>query len=256
MVDKPGAAGTVGVTQVIRAEPDGYTLGFVPTAPMTMQPHIRNLVYDTPDDYEPIVAVSHVAEAFSVRADAPWDTLKEFLQSAQDTRRTVAVSGEGTILDIDARLLAKRSGANLTTVSYEGEQQLLSAMLGGTADAAVSGVAAIQPFAEAGKAKVLAVFAEERVPSMPKVPTVKEAAGYSITFGVTHFLIAPKGTDKDIINKLVDIFRQASKTESYQQFLKENGFSYMYMSPKELEAFLWKRYKQFDKVADELNLGE
>lgn len=253
VVNREGAAGTIGATEVIQSEPDGYTLGFVPIAPMTIQPQRTDLPYGGPDDYEPVMGATLIAEALSVRADSPWQTLDDFLAAAEADTLTVAVTGQGTILDIDAKVLALESGANLETVSFDGEQQALGAMVGETTDAAVTGIAVVGPFVESGDARVLGVFAEERAPTLPDVPTMPEL-GYDITFGVDNFIIAPKGTDEAIIDKLHDAFRQAWETEEYQNFLEEFGFIPQYKSPEELRDFLSETYERYGEVVEELGL--
>lgn len=254
VVNRPGAAGTIGVTEVIQAKPDGHTIGMVPIAPMTVQPHRNELAYGGPEDYEPIMGTSLIVEALSVKADSPYETLEDFIAAATSDKATVAVSGEGTILDIDAKLLAAESGANIDTVSYDGEQQLLAAMLGDTTDAAVSGVSAVKPFVESGDVRVLGVYAEETVPVLPDVPTMAEL-GYDITFGVNNFLIAPKGTDPAIIEALHDAFHQAWETDEYQSFLEDQGFIPQYMSTDELGGFLEEQYAQYGEVVEQLNLS-
>ena len=253
VVDRPGAAGTIGATEAVQAKSDGYTLGFVPIAPMTVQPQRTDLAYQGPDDYEPVIGLTLVAEAISVPADSPYETLEDLVDAAKSEKKAVAVSGKGTILDIDARLLAEESQSKLETVSYDGEQQLLAAMLGGTTDAAVSGVSAVQPFVDAKEARVLAVFAEERVPTMPDTPTTKEL-GYDVTFGVTNFIFAPKGTDPAVIDKLHQGFHEAWKSDAYQDYLEKAGFIPQYMPPDELRTFLEQEYEKYGEVVQTLDL--
>ncbi len=253
VVNRAGAAGTIGATEVIQAKPDGYTVGLVPIATMMVQPQRTKLPYGGPDDYRPVMGVSVIPEALTVRADSPWRTLNDFLADAKSRDQSVATTGEGTILDIDAKLLAMESGTRFKTIAFDGEQQALAATVGGTTNAAVSGVSVALPFVKSGRARVLGVFSEKRVPSLPDVPTMPEL-GYNVTFGVNNFIIAPKGTDDAVVKVLGDAFHQAWKTEEYQTFLDKNGFIPQYMPTSELKTFLSAQYKQYGEVLTKLGL--
>lgn len=253
IVNKDGAAGTAGLSEVAAAKPDGYTLGFSPIAPLTIQPQIADLSYQGIEDFEPVIMISKQPEVLSVSADAPYDTLRDLIAIGKEKTLKLATTGKGTILDVDASLLAQQSGADFSNVPFEGEQQALGALVGGTTDVAVSGATAALPFAKSGDIRILGVFTDKPIETFPDVPTVK-SQGYDITFGVDNFVLAPKGTSDDVIDTLHDAFKKGMKSAEYRKFLQDNGYVEQYMDGDDLETFIDRQYDEYTKVIDDLSL--
>ncbi|MGH3359467.1 MAG: Bug family tripartite tricarboxylate transporter substrate binding protein, partial [Nocardioidaceae bacterium] len=207
IVNKDGAAGTAGLSEVAAAENDGYTLGFSPIAPLTIQPQISDLSYQDIDDFEPVIMISKQPEVLAVPADSPYDSLRDLIAIGKEMTIKVATTGRGTILDVDASLLAQQAGTDFSNVPFEGEQQALASLVGGTTDIAVSGATAAIPFEKSGDIRILGVFTDKPIDTFPDAPTLK-SQGYDITFGVDNFVLAPKGTPDDVIDTLHDAFKK------------------------------------------------
>ncbi|MGH3524488.1 MAG: Bug family tripartite tricarboxylate transporter substrate binding protein, partial [Mycobacterium sp.] len=229
VVDKPGAAGTLGVTEVVRAKPDGYTLGLVPIAPMTVQPLRSKLPYGDPSTYQPIAMLTTISEVLFVPASSPWKTLEQFLTYAKQHpgKVSIATSGVGTVLDIDSKLLAKKAHTKWTDVAFSGEQDVAANTVGGQTTAGIAGAPGAINYVKAGKLRVLAAFSAHRLPELPNVPTAVEK-GYDITFGVNNFIIGPKGLPTPVVKKWSGAVQKAVNTAEFQQFAKRNSYAVTY----------------------------
>lgn len=253
--DKPGAAGTLGVTQIVQAKPDGYTMGLVPIAAMTVQPLRSKLPYGDPSTYQPVAMLTTVSEVLFVPTNSPWKTLADFISyaKAHPGKVTVGTTGVGTVLDIDSKLLAEKAGTSWTDVPFKGEQDVAANTVGGQTMAGVAGAPGVLNFVKAGKVRALAVFADKRIDPLPDVPTTVEA-GYDITFGVNNFIIGPKGLPSSVVTKWSDAVKKAINTSDFTDFAKKNSYQITYKDSKSLTAFLNKQYSAYQSVLQELKL--
>ena len=194
VVNRPGAAGTIGTAEIIQAKPDGYTIGITAVAVLTVQPHRTRLPFGSPDDYTPIIKLVNQPVCLTVRQAAPWKTIQEFLSHARANPGKIRVGhpGIGTIPHLDAEQLNIMAQINLTAVPFAGGAESVPAMLGGHIEAVSQHPSEVMAQVKAGKARVLLVFEEKRNPLFPDAPTAKEL-GYEITMGVYYMLIGPKG---------------------------------------------------------------
>lgn len=255
IVNKDGAAGTAGMNEVASAKNDGYTAAFTPIAPLTIQPQISDLNYDDIDDFEPVIGTSTTPQVLSVAADSPYKTLEDLIAAGKKSTLKLSTTGRGTILDVDASLLAKESGASFSNVAFEGEQQALGALVGGTTDLAVSGTTAAMPFEKSGDIRVLGVFSDEKLEVFPDAPTVP-SLGYDITFAVDNFVLLPAGTDPAVVDTLHDAFKKGVDSDGYTKFLEENGYVKQYLDPDEVEKHIADQYEQYSTVIEDLGLDE
>ena len=255
IVNKEGAAGTAGMNEAASAESDGYTAAFTPIAPLTIQPQISDLNYESIDDFEPVIGTSKTPQVLSVAADSPYKTLKDLIAAGKKSTLKLSTTGRGTILDIDASLLAQQSGASFSNVPFDGEQQALGALVGGTTDLAVSGTTAAMPFEKSGDIRVLGVFSEEKLDTFPDAPTIP-SLGYDITFAVDNFVLLPKGTDPELVDTLHDAFKKGVESDAYAKFLTHNGYVKQYLDPDDLDEHVAEQYEQYTTVIEDLDLDE
>ena len=193
VVNRPGGAGAVGFTEAMQAKPDGYTLVSAVT-PLTILPHQVSTAF-TYKNFDPVINVVDDPSMFLVRSDAPWKSLKEFLDYAKKNPGMITVgnSGAGGGVHLVALAFEKAAGVKFNHIPFSGGGPSVTAILGGHVNAvSVSppeGISQVQ----AGKLKIIALFAEKRFEMFPDVPTVKEQ-GINFAMGMWRGLAAPKGT--------------------------------------------------------------
>ena len=255
VVNRAGAAGTIGNAEVVQAKPDGYTLGISAVAVLTVQPHLTDLPYKGPDTYTPIAKLVNLAIVLAVRADAPWKTAQEFLAAAGQAPGKLRVSspGVGTILHLVLEDLKGRTKVNLTHVPFRGNGEAIPALLGGHVEASIVHPGEIVPHVQAGRARVLMVFEGKRDPLFPDAPTAREQ-GHDITLGVYYLLIAPRGTPPAVVQRVSQAAKGALADPAFATLAKNRGFDVDYQRPEEITKELWDSYRIFGPLIKQLGL--
>ena len=215
----PGASGNTGMAQLLNSKPDGYTLAtYIQDTLMTIP---MGLARHKVDDFEWIVR-TQVADSFLfVRSDSPFKTIQELLRHAQSNpgKLRVAATGFGTVDDVTVRFFEKK-GYKMTTVPYPKPGERYAAALGGHTEVLYEQVGDVLQYFKAGQLKPLIIFAEQRHPAFPDVPSSKEL-GLDITLPQFRGIVARKGTPPERVQVLADAFRKAMDTPSWKKFAEE-----------------------------------
>jgi tripartite-type tricarboxylate transporter receptor subunit TctC len=233
VVNKPGGGGAVGYTEGMKAAPDGYILTAAVT-PMTILPHQVTTAF-TYKNFEPILNVVSDPSMFLIRSDAPWKSLKEFLDYAKQNPDMITVgnSGAGGGVHLVALAFEKAAGVKFNHIPFSGGGPSVTALLGGHVNAVSVSPPEGIPQVQAGKLKIIALFAEKRLAMFPDVPTVKEQ-GINFAMGMWRGLAAPKGTPPDVIKKLHDAFKQGMDDPVLKKNAADMAVNLDYLGP---EAF-------------------
>ncbi len=254
VLNRPGGAGTIGISELIQSPPDGYKVGLGAVALFAVHPHLTPLPYQTPDDYLTVMKMVTLQIVFFSRSDAPWKDAKELIEYARANpgKLRVGVPGLGTILHLNYEHLKLLAKIDLTMVPFEGPHQI-PALLGGHVDIALAHPAPILPHVKAGKIRVLGVFQKDRNPFFPEAPTFKEL-GYDITLGVYYPLILPKGTPPSVVKVIHDAFRKALSEPSFVTMMEKSSIDVDYQGSEAVTKELWASYEQYGKLVEYLGL--
>ena len=207
-----GAGGTVGSTRAMRSDPDGYTIlmGQMGThaASVSLYP---NLAYKPDADFEPIGMVTAFPVIIAAKKDFPAKDLKEFVAylKANSTMLNQAHAGVGSIFFTTCLLLNSIVGAKPTLVPFNGGAPAMNAVVGGQVDYICADIITGGTHHESGRIKIFAVASAARNPAIPTVPTTIEAGLPEFQASAWNGLLAPKGTPKPILDKLVDALDKA-----------------------------------------------
>jgi tripartite-type tricarboxylate transporter receptor subunit TctC len=204
--NRPGAAGAIGIDQVAKSKPDGYTLGVSGVGPTAIFAILDpKLSYNPARDLDMIAGLSAVDLCFIARPGFPANNMKEFIAYAQANpgKVTYATAGVAGPAQLQAENLALLAKMKMLHVPFSGDTPAITAVLSGDVDVAFVAVASGVSFVTAGKLKALGVGGPTRVKSLPDLPTVVEQTGFKEFTGYTwNVLVAAKGTPPDIIDKL------------------------------------------------------
>jgi tripartite-type tricarboxylate transporter receptor subunit TctC len=205
-----GAAGTIGVARVARAAPDGYTIGIGHWSTHVVNPAIYPLTFDILNDFEPLAMIATNPQLLVSRKDFPANDLAELIArtKASDTT-TAGTAGVGAASHIGGLYFEQKTGAKLRFIPYRGGGPALQDLVAGQIDIMFDQAANSIPQIQAGKIKVFAVTAKQRMKALPEVPTVDEAGLPGLYIAVWHGLWAPKGTPKDVMAKLTAAILEA-----------------------------------------------
>lgn len=253
LVFKPGGAGTIGLAEVLSGRPDGYTLAYSPSAPLIVQPLIKDLPYTT-KSYIPIIQTLRNDWLLGVKADAPWQTIQEFIEYAKQHpgKVTVGSAGDYTWPHIALLDISKATGLKFRHVPFAGSGPSVVSLLGGHIDAAIMKPIDISSQIEAGKARFIACAETKRSSYYPDVPTFNDL-GFPVAGSFyNEMFVAPKDTPEDIIKILHDMFKKAIETDDYKAFIKTMGAHAQYEGYKDLPATLDRETKKVKSLLQEL----
>lgn len=251
--NKPGGSATIGTGTVVRAEPDGYTIGLGSNSSLLYQPLInKGLPYKTPDDYQPIVKLVDLPAILVVRADAPWKNFDEFMADVKKNPGKIRASnsGNGTTDDLVLKQLNKVAGVKIAPVPFSGGGgEAMVALLGGRVEASVSRAINASSFVKAGKLRVLAVFKKGKYEVFPEATPIGDT--YDATLPALYCVIAPKNLPKNVMDKLAAASLKAVQSEGFLKFARENGYVPEAHGPDALKAELVQQQKIFVKLTAE-----
>lgn len=252
ILNRPGPGGTIGVSEVLRAAPDGYTIGMAALAGIVLQPLFQDLPYKGPDDMTLIAQINEAPTALAVSASAPYRTLEEFLAEARKRPGQLTVGlggGLHTILHVQLALLEKGAGVRFSPIPFEAGAQL-PALLGASIDAAVGQTVLWAPHVKAGKVRPLAQSGLRRQKSYEEVPTFKER-GFDITIVPYEFVIAPRGVPRPAVEKLTGAFKQATESAAFKEYADRRGLEIRYLGAAALRERLQTDGKVLRQVIED-----
>ncbi|WP_221951521.1 tripartite tricarboxylate transporter substrate-binding protein [Rhizobium laguerreae] len=214
-----GAGGTIGARQVADSEPDGYTILVHHIGMATAPALYRQLPYKPTEAFVPIGLVSDAAMTVIARNEFPPVTFQELIAYIKQngTKVTYAHAGIGAASHLCGTLFMATIGTQMTTVPYKGNGPIMTDLIGGqidmTCDQATNTVGPISQ----KQVKAYAITGEERADTLPDLPTTTEAGLPEFKLGVWHGLYAPKGTPKEVVDKLTSALQAAVEDASLKE---------------------------------------
>ena len=220
-----GAAGSIGVARVVRAAPDGYTIGIGHWSTHVVNAAVYPLQYDVLNDFAPISLIANNPQLIVSKNAVPAKNLQELIAwvKANQDKVTQGTAGVGSASHIAGIYFQKQTGTTFQFVPYRGAGPIMQDMLAGHIDLNFDQAANSLPQVRAGQIRAYAVTAKTRLAAAPDIPTVDEAGLPGFYIAVWHGLWVPKGTPKEIIAKLVDAVHAALADPSVRKRLAELG---------------------------------
>ncbi|SHI87610.1 Tripartite-type tricarboxylate transporter, receptor component TctC [Geosporobacter subterraneus DSM 17957] len=255
VVNQTGGGGAIGHSAIMKAKPDGYTVGMITFELNSLPP--QGLVPFTYKDFDPLMRINMDAAALTVKKDAPYNTIEEFVAYAKQHPGEINIgnSAPGSVWHIAAGLMAEKTGIQVEYVPFEGAAPAVTALVGGHIEAVSVSVPEVIGQVEAGDLKILGVMSAERLPSIPDVPTFKES-GIDVVFGTWRGLAVPKGTPDEVKQILMDGFKQAYDSQGFQDFAKNAGLGLAYQDAAEYAKFLEANANDVAEVMKKLGLAK
>ena len=200
-----GAGGTIGTGKVVRAAPDGYTLGIGQWSHYVLNGATYSLPYDLLKDFAPISLLTNGPLLLVVRKDLPANNLQELIAwlKANPDKASAGTGGVGAPGHISGIFFQKLTGTSFAFVPYRGSGPALRDLMAGQIDLMIDQASNVVPQIQAGTIKALAVLSPTRLPSTPAVPTVDEAALPGLHISVWHGLWAPRATPPEVIARIL-----------------------------------------------------
>ena len=212
IINKPGAAGTLGLIELSRAAPDGYTLALTPNNPLTAQPHVQKLPYAM-ESFRYVCLTYFAPYVLIAGPQAPFKTFGEFVAFAKSKPEILVYGHAGLASQPHLGMLAvlKAIGAEGLGVPFTGAGPMAQALLSGT----VMAITETPAVAAASNLPVLAALSDARIPALADVPTMTEL-GYPAASFTAGGLIAPAGTSPGALATLENACAQAMGRDEYK----------------------------------------
>ena len=240
--NRAGAAGNIGAEAVFTSDPDGYTLLAAQPAPLTVNPLLYKKMNFDPTQFEPIVIMTSIANVLLVRPDFPAKTAKEFIEyvKASPGKVNYASQGIGTTSHLTAALFERVVGTKLVHVPYKGTAPALNDIIARHVEFIFMELASAIKLHEGGKARILAVATNKRIPNLPDIPTLDEAGVRGFESGTWNAIAAPPKTSPAIVAKLNKAVNEILKSPAVQDHFSKINLQAAGGSPAEAKAFITK----------------
>ncbi|MDO5352384.1 MAG: tripartite tricarboxylate transporter substrate binding protein [Succinatimonas sp.] len=251
VVNRTGASGAVGLESVKNSRPDGYTMSYMPVESTMIS--ALGLSDISSDDFTFVCRIMTIPAAITVSADAPWNTLEEFLQYAKENpgKLTVGNSGPGSIWNVAAASLEKATDVKFTHVPFDGAAPAIAALLGKNISAVAVSPSEVKTNVDAGQFKVLAVIGDQHSSVVPDVKTTKELGIDVSAMGWGGFAV-PKGTPDEVVQILNDASAKVAQSADLKKLLADRGFEYAYLNGKDMDAFAKDQLTQYKELIPQL----
>ncbi len=227
--NKPGGTGALGLGETIKAAADGYTLAILPVELSFLK---DQGIY--PFDFSNFTRIMNLntdPSALTVKADAPWNTLAEFVAYAKANPGKIKIghSGTGMLWHLAAASLSLNSNTQYVYVPFNGAADAIASVLGKNIDAVTVSGAEVSAQVRAGEMKILAVFGERRMDIFPNVPTAKEQ-GFDVVVNTFRGLGGPVGIPEDRVKILHDGFKAMMEEPEFIELISKMGLGIDYRS--------------------------
>lgn len=253
IVNKPGANGVIGMTDVYNAEPDGYTIGTSAMAALAIKPVLGATTYPA-DGFQPILKFVDAQQLIFVQWDSPYETLDDLLEYARENpgEVTYAIGGALNAVELGITNFAQEAGVELKAVAYSGEPEAINALLrGDTVAAGLNGANTYQYF-ESEQLRPLFNYTPVNSP-FTDVPTLKEL-GYDVEVSFFNGVLAPRGVPEERIDVILDAFMAALDDPELQEAFAERDFVSQPLALDDFQALIDDLYATNERVLREMGL--
>lgn len=236
--NKTGGTGTVALASLLSQKPDGYTLCATPSSVLIRVSQMQKVPFRPLTSFKPIIGYTAPQLGIAVKTDAPWKTLKDLVNDARKNPGKIkyATTGVGSTTHAAVEEVAAREKVHMIHVPYKGSNEAMTALMGGHVQFA-SLTSEFVPLVRSGKLRLLATMGEDRSPTFPKAPTMKES-GYDFITDAVYAVVAPAQLPPDLANRLEKAFTKAAKDKQYLKTISKMDLVPVYYSGKSFEGFL------------------
>jgi tripartite-type tricarboxylate transporter receptor subunit TctC len=240
--NRGGAGGALGVGEVTRADPDGYTI-LADSSALTVAPWIvADLPYDTAKDLSAVIPLGKNANVLVVNPVKGWKTAQDLVAAAKANPGTInyGSAGVGTATHVSAERFRASAGFEATHIPYKGGAEALTDLLGGRIDFYFCPISTALPLIHDGRLTALAVSTPTRAPDLPDVPTTLEAGYPDSDYTVWYGVFMPAKAPRAIVQKFYTMATGVLQSPAMQQKLKRLAVDPFPMTPEQFDQYVAK----------------
>ena len=254
--NKPGATGMIGAASVAKSAPDGYTVLFGAASEMAINASLfKNMTYDPRTDFEPVSLIATFPLVFVAPATTQ-QSLRELIEMARAKPDTISYGsiGSGSPQHLAAELLSSMAQAKVLHIPYKGSGPLVQDAVGGHVNMAVSSVPPAVPLVRSGKLRALAVTSSVRSEALPDVPTMAELGFAGYEFNTWVGVAVPKGTPKEIVDRLRQGLVGALAASEVQSTLRDQGAVPVGSTAEQFRQFVSDEVAKSDRIVSQAGI--
>ncbi|MDB5413596.1 MAG: tripartite tricarboxylate transporter family receptor [Rubritepida sp.] len=252
---RPGAAGRIGMGELGRATPDGYTIGMANAGQLTIHPNLyARLPYDADTSFVILGMMGMSPMALAVPVQSPVRSVADLRALSQRRSLNFGTAGIAGPHHLAAELLRKTGVAGVPIHYRGGGGEIMAAMLNGALDANFDTVYQQNIFQQDGRYRILAVTSRERMPQLPDVPTFAELGNPEINLETFYAAAAPSGVPAPIIARLAAAYAEAARSPEIVSWLQEMALTNVHLTPPELATYIRDWRERWRLVIEEQNI--
>lgn len=251
--NRPGAGGTLGITEAVRAAPTGYDIVMGQKDNLVIGPWLyKNLTWDPTRDPTPIAHVAYTPVIIATSANSRFKTLADVVAAAKATPATITYGspGNGTSIHLAGDLFEKAAGVKLVHVPYKGSNPALMDALAGNVDLLVSSVPSAIGQIKSGKLRALAVTSAKRSSTLPDVPTVAEAGYAGFDVSTWYGLFAPANTPAAVVTRINAEVNKLLATPDMKAAIQAQGAEPEALSISQFNTLFRNDYTQWKGIVE------
>ena len=254
----PGAGGNIGMMQVAKSTPDGYTILVTSSAFMVNPSLYAKNPFDPFKDFAPVMLAAASPNILVVNADFPAKTVKDLVEliKKEPGKYNYAMPGAGTTPHLAGELFKLTFKLDLATVPFNGAGPAIQSAVAGHTPVALTALPPTAPQIQAGKLRGLAVTAAKRSSALPEVPTMAEAGVTGQESETMQGIFLPAGAPKEIVNLLNSEIAKAMALPDVKEKCAQLGFEVVANKPDEFAAYIKKEVDKWSKVIKDANIPQ
>jgi len=255
--NRPGAGGVIGVENVLRSPPDGYTILFGTGGSLALAPALNpKLPYDVFRDLAPVSLLVINPQILVVHPSLPVRNVQDLIRLAKSKPGQINYGsvGPGSPQHMGMELLKSMAGVNLTHIPYKGTAPAMTDLMSGQITAMFNSMPSVLPHIASGRMRGIAVGSAKRSPAMPDIPTVAESGVKGFQYTTWYAFMAHAGVPRDIIARInAETVRVLNEPEIAKRFSSQ-GAEPAPTTPEELGKFMRKEFEDWVRVIKAANI--
>lgn len=252
--NRPGGALTIGINMVVRAVPDGYTIGYGNIGGLAINRSMMKVPYDALTDIQPVAQTNSNSMLLAVTPSLPVKTVRELIDYAKANpgRLSNASSGNGTPGHLGGELFKDMAGVNIVHVPYKGGATAMTEMMAGRVQVMFESMSSIIQHHKSGRLRGIAVTGLKRSPAYPDIPTIDESGLPGFDMTVWSGLVTPVGVPKPILARLNEAINKALASPSLREKYAANGVDPVGGTPQEFAALIKREVEKYEKISKKI----
>ena len=249
--NKPGAGGNLGVLDVARAAPDGYSMVMSTSGIQAINPALyAKMPLDPNKELAPVAPIVSLSNVLVVHPAVPAKSVQDVINLAKKDpgKWTYASSGNGTSIHMSGAMFTQLTGTDIVHIPYKGSAPAITDLIAGQTNMMFDNIPSALPHIKSGKLRALATTGAKRDPALPDLPTMQEAGVPGYESGVWFGLMVPAATPKDVIAKLNAAAVQATKSPEFVKRMHDLGYNIIPGSPQDMARMIQDELKRWGPI--------